>query len=150
MATINITSRHLNQDKRTAEAVVVTVPAIAQERGGRTLQPPLYYQYGDTLQATVLPAGTIIQKVYLVVDEAFPAGSTATVTVNGTDFFTDADITAKGLTASTTEDMHIEVTQNIDVTINGGTGDIIAGKLRVVAEILSTQLKNGNYAEGVI
>jgi hypothetical protein len=149
MATINVTARHLNDQKRTAEAVVVTVPAIAQERGGRTLQPPLYYQYGDVLQATVLPAGTIIQKVYLVVDEAFPASSTATVSVNGTAFFTDADITAKGLTASTTEDLLVEAPQNLEVTIGGGSGDITFGKLRVVLEILSTNLKNGNYAEGV-
>ena len=144
MAT-NITARHLNDQKRTAEAVTVTVPAIAREGGGRTLQPPVYYQYGDDLQASVLNAGTVVQKTYLIVEEAFPASSTVTVSVNGTAVFTDADITAKGLTASTTEDLLIETAGNVVITIGGGTGDITSGKLKVVCEIISTQLKNGNY-----
>ena len=150
MADINITSRHLNQDKRTAEALVVTVPAIAQERGGRTLQPPLYYQFGDKLIATVLTPGTLVQKSYIVIEEAFPSGATVTVTVNGTAVFTDAAIDAKGTLVSTTEDQYVETGGTVEIVINGGTGDITVGKLKVVSEILSTNISNGNYANATV
>ena len=150
MAQVNITARHLNQDKRTAEAIVVTVPAIAQERGGRTLQPPMYYQFGDTLVANVLNAGTIVQKSYLIVEEPFPSGATATVSINGVDVFTDSTIDAKAVVVSTQEDIFVEAGATVEVTINGGTGDIITGKLKVVSEILSTNLTNGNYANTVV
>ena len=126
MAT-NITSRHLNQDKRTAEALVVTVPAIAQERGGRTLLPPIYYQFGEVLQATVLSPGMIIQKAYVVVEEAFPASTTVTVAAGGTALFTDLDVTSKGINVSTSEDEWIETGGNIEVTFGGGTGDTPGG-----------------------
>ena len=149
MAT-NITSRHLNQDKRTAEAIVVTVPAVMQESAGRTLQPPKYYQYGDALVANVLNAGVIVQKTYLIVEEPFPTGATATVNANGITLFTDSTIDAKAVVVSTHEDIFVEAGATIEITINGGTGDITTGKLKVVSEILSTNLTNGNFANTII
>jgi len=147
MAIVNIVNRHLNNQKREAEAIVVTVPAIAQENGGRVMTPPVYYQYGDTLVGPTIGPNTIIQKAYLVVREAFPTGATATVKVGNTEVFTDLAIDAKVVSVSTHEDMFSEVGMGIEVVISGGTGDITVGEFEVVLEILSCNIKKGSYIE---
>lgn len=146
MGTINITNRFNNPDKRYAEAVVMSVPAVINEGGGRTQADPVYTQFGDDMVANVIERDSVLKKVYLVVDEAFAATATVTVDIDGTAVFTDADAATEGLTASATEDLLVEAGAAITVTLGTLTGDATVGSLRVVADAVSMSVKNGNYS----
>jgi len=100
MATVNLTNRYLNENKRYREDVVVTLPAVLNEGGGRNQSLPEYIQGSDDLISNVIEADTIIQKAYLIVDEAFPAGALLAVDAAGTAMFTAVDLTATGLTVT--------------------------------------------------
>ena len=145
---INVTNRFTNQDKRESEAVVVTCPAMIEEGGQRTGTPPTYVGSGDALTAAVIEPDTVVQNVYLIVDEPFPAGTTASVDIAGTTFFADVAVDAKGLTVSTQTDKFFENGQTVTVGFVNGAVDtpIEEGVLRVVIDTLHPSLKNGNYA----
>ncbi len=144
--TLNITNRYNNQDKRYAESVAVTLPALLEDGGVRLSTPPVYMQGGDAYTAAVVEPDTIVKKAYLIIDEAFPAGTLLAVDIAGTTFFTGVDATATGLTVSTTEDEYFANGQTITVAPTGVTGDITTGVARVVLDTNSPSLKNGNYA----
>lgn len=146
MATLNITNRYNNRDKRFAEAVVISLPSQLEEGGVRLSTPPVLAQFGDDYVASVVEPDTVVQIAYLVVDEAFAASSTVTVTVGTTALFTDLDITSAGLNVSAVTDELVTAGADITITPGGGTGDIEEGALRVVLETVSMSLKNGNYA----
>ena len=146
MATVNLTNRYNNQDKRFAESVVMTIPSQLEDGGARLSTPPVYVQYDDALTAAVVEPDTIIKTAYLVIDEAFPAGSTIDVDIAGTAYFTAVDVTSSGLTVSTTSNTFLKNGQTITVSIKGGTGNVTAGVARIVLDTVSPSLKNGNYA----
>ncbi len=146
MATVSITSLFLNQDKRESEAVVVTIPAILNEGGGRSNAQPEYVISGDAYTAAVIENDTIIQKAYVIVDEAFPTGALLNVDIAGAAHFADVDLTATGMTVSTTEDTYLANPQTVTSVISGTTGDITTGKLRIILDTLHPELKNGRYA----
>lgn len=147
MATLNITNRYLNRDKRYAEAVVVTLPSQLEEGGVRLSTPPVYAQQDDSYTATVVERESIVKKCYLIIDEAFPASTVLAVSVGVTAFHADIDATAEGLTASATEDLLVTAGATVTITPSGGTaGDITTGKARVVLDVVSTELNNGNYS----
>jgi len=146
MATVNLTNRYLNENKRYREDVVVTLPAVLNEGGGRNQAQPEYIQGSDDLIAHVVEADTIVQKAYLIVDEAFPAGALLAVDVAGTAMFTAVDLTAVGLTASATEDLYVPKKESVEAVITGITGDVTTGKARIVLATEHPSLKNGQYA----
>jgi len=150
MANVNITSRHLNQDKREAEAITVELPAVSNQGGGRTNKGPVYYKYGDVHQAYVVPANSIIQKVYLNIEEAFPASSVVVVNVAGTEFIAvTQSVATVAFVVSATEDVLSATPGLIDITVTGGGtagDDIIAGRLSVVVETIPYKEKNGRYS----
>ena len=146
MATTNITERFLNQDKRYAEDVVVTVPAVLQQGGGRSNALPVYLQGGDAVTAQVIEAGTLIKKAYLIVDEAFPTGALIQVDIAGTQYFMNGVGDTTGLTVSTEEDVWLMNSQTVTISVTGVTGDITTGKMRVVFDVAHPDLKNGQYA----
>jgi hypothetical protein len=150
MATVNLTNRFVNQNKRYAEAVVMTVPAMLETGGNRLSTPPVYTQYGDTEVAAIVEADTIIKTAFLVIDEAFPASSLIDVTIDGVTYFSAVDATVTGLTVSTTAEQLVTTGQNIEVVISGGTGDITEGSLRVSLDTDSLSIKNGNYASAQV
>jgi len=145
---ISIQNRFNNQDKRYAEAIVMTCPAMYEEGGQRAGTPPKYVTSGDSYTAQIVEPGTIVKKAYLVIDEAFPTGATISVDVAGNTFFSDAPADAKGITVSTLEDVHLANKQTISVMIvNGTEGTVIQeGVARVVFDTVSINLKNGNYS----
>ena len=145
MADINIATRHLNDQKRVAEAVVMTVPAIAQENGGRLSAPPIYYQYGDNLIGPQCGPNTIIKSAILVVREPFPTGTTVSVTFGGTALFTDTVVDAKAIVVSTVENLYVEIGGTLEATLSGGTGDITVGELEVILDVISANLTSGSY-----
>jgi len=147
MADVNITSKWLNQDKRESEAITVTLPSVAQMGGGRTNRLDVYNQFGDVHAAYVVPAGSIVQKAYLIIEEAFPAGALIEATIAGaTVLFTAIDATVVGLTVGTTEDLLYLNDTNIAITVSGGTGDITTGVAKVVVETIPFNEKNGRYS----
>jgi len=146
MATINVTNRFMNENKRYTEAVVMTVPSVLQEGGGRSQAQPVYLQGGDSVTAQVIEADTLITKAYLNITEAFPAGALVAVDIAGSTMFTSIDATATGITVSTTEDLHLVNSQTITVVVTGITGDVLTGKLNVIVDTIHASLKNGQYA----
>jgi len=143
---MDITARFINQDKREQEAVVVTVPAVLKEGGGRTSKLPTYLQGGEVLTAQVIEEDTIITKAFLVVDEAFPAGAVINVDIAGTQYFVASDIASTGLTVSTVEDSYLANKQTVTITVTGVSGDITTGKARILLETLHGSIRNGRYA----
>jgi len=148
MGYVNVTNRFNNQDKRYSESVVMTCPAQLDEGGQRVSTPPTYIKSGDAWTSATVSPGTIIKRVYLIIDEAFPAGTTLSVDIAGTAYFTDVDGAATGITVSTTEDVYLKLGQTITTgVINGTTGsEIASGVCRVVLDVVSPNLKNGQYA----
>jgi len=144
--TVNLTNRFLNENKRYTEGVVVTIPAVLNEGGGRTSSTPTYIQGSDSLTAQVVEADTIIQRAYLIVDEAFPAGALGAVDIAGSTYFTSIDLTATGITVSAIEDAHLANKQTVTTVVSGITGDVVTGKLRVVLDTMHPSLNNGQYA----
>ena len=145
MAVHNLTNLFNNQDKRYAESVVMTIPAQLDEGGQRLATPPTYIANGDALTAAVVEPDTIIKGVYLIVDEAFPAGTTLDVDIAGTQYFVAADVASKGIQVSSVENIYLTNGQTITVGVNA-TGTVAAGVARVVLDTVSPSIKNGNYA----
>ena len=145
MAT-DITSRYLNQDKRESEDIVVTIPSVLQAGGGRSQAQPIYVQGGEALTAAVVEDDTIVQKAYLIVDEAFPAGATLDVDIAGTAMFSTVDLTATGLTVSTVEDAYFKLVQTVTSVVSGITGDVTSGKARIVLATEHPSIANGRFA----
>jgi hypothetical protein len=145
MANVNVTNKFLNENKRYREDVVVTLPAVLNEGGGRANALPTYVQGGDTHTASVVEADTIVQKAYVIVDEAFAALTTATITIGGVAFFTTVDVATVGLLVSATVDELITAKGDVVITLSG-TGDHTVGKIRVVIAAEHPSLKNGQYA----
>jgi len=146
MAVVNITNRFLNENKRYTEAVVVTIPAILNQGGGRSQALPEYIQGGDSLTAQVIEEEVILKKSYVIVDEAFPAGALLAVDIAGTTMFTGVDLTATGLVVSTQEDLYLAKGQTVTSVVSGITGDVTTGKLRIVSDAVYTDLNSGQYA----
>ncbi len=147
MAVVNITTRFLNQHKTEAEGVVVTVPAILKQGGGRSNAQPTYIQGGDALTAAVISEDTLIKGAFLQIDEAFPAGAEINVDIAGTQYFVAVDGTVAGFTVSTETNNFLKNSQTVTISITGVTGDITTGKARVMLDVLHPSIKNGQFAE---
>jgi hypothetical protein len=146
---VSITHDYLNQAKREEEALTVTLPSLLREGGGRAGTLPSYVQYGESYLASVVVKNSIAPKLYLVVEEAFPTGATATVTVGGTAAFTDLAVDATGANVSATEDVYFTTGGDVSITINHATetGNVNVGKLKVVVPYIPFDVKNGRYSD---
>jgi len=145
---ISIADRFNNRDKRYAESVVMTCPAVYEDGSPRTGSGDKEIASGDAYTAAIIEPGTIVKKAYLIIDEAFPTGAKISVDIAGTAFFTDVAGDATGVTVSTVEDKFFQAGQTITVGIVAGTAGtpVKNGVARVVLDTVSTNLKNGNYA----
>ncbi len=144
---VNIHNRFNNPDKRYAEAVVMTCPALVTEGSPRSGSGPTYIKSGDAWTAQVIEKDSVLKKVYLIVDEAFPTGATLDVDIAGVAYFTSAAIDSKGVTVSTIEDALAGNKQTITASITSGASgtDVTEGKLRIMVDSVSLSVKNGNY-----
>jgi len=145
MAT-SITTKFLNPDKRESEALTVTLPAILDEGGGRLQAAPSYAQFGEDYVASVAPKESILGKSYLLVEEAFEALATVTVTIGGVALFTDVLVSSTGLTVSAAEDELLLAGGDVVITLGVGSGDATVGKLKVVTNYTPYTVKNGRYS----
>ncbi len=145
---ITITEQFLNQDKRETEAITVTLPAVLDEGGGRTNAAPTYVVVAEEYLAAVAPKQSIVGKSYLVVEEAFPAGMLATVSIGGVALFTAVSVAAAGIAVSAVEDELLLAGGDVSITITHATvtGNIETGKLKVVNSYIPYTVKNGRYS----
>ena len=147
MATIDITSRFTNQDKREAELVVVTLPAILKAGGGRSQAQPVFIQGGDAHTASVVEDDSILTKMYVIIDEAFPTGAEIAIDIAGTNYAPTAiPADVVGMTVSSVEDKLYSNAQSVTLVINGVTGDVTTGKARIVMAMEHPSIANGRYA----
>ena len=148
MAYISIADRFNNRDKRYAESVVMTCPAVYDEGSPRTGSGDKTITSGDAYTAAIVEPNTVIKNAYVIIDEPFPAGTTLSVDIAGTAYFTDVPADATGMTVSTVENVFLRNGQTITTMLVNGTAGtpITEGVARVVLDTVSTNLKNGNYA----
>lgn len=150
MATVNISDRFLNNKKRYSEGVVMTVPAVLNVGGGRANLAPTYLKVADDMVADIVEADTIVQKAYLIVDEAFPATAVLGADIGGTAIFAGADLTTPGIAASATVDLYTTAKAAITAAVTGAGltagNDITTGKFRIVLATVHPSLNNGQYA----
>lgn len=147
MANINVTGQFNNKEKREHEALVVTVPAVIVPTSGRTNAAPQYIQANDTATASVVPAKSIMGKAYLVIEEAFPTGTTITVTAYGFTIFSAIVATSTGLTISATVDKLMTTGGDVVVSVlNLTAGNILTGKVKVVIDTIPYTVKNGRFS----
>jgi len=141
----DITPKFLNQNKRYSEAVVVTVPAVLSQGGGRSQAQPIFIQGGEALTAQVIEANTLIKAVYLNVTEAFPAGATINVDIAGTQYFVATAGDVVGFTVSTEENNLLRNKQTVTITVTGVTGDVTTGRAEVIFDVIHSDLTNGQF-----
>ena len=147
MAYVSVADRWLNRQKRSTEAIVMTLDSVLDEGKG-SREDPEYIISWDGYTADVIEADTIITKAYIIVDEEFPSGTVANVDVAGETFFADAALPASGIVVSSLEDIYFKKPQTITVSVNAGgsPAPITQGKLRVVFETIKPGLNDGAYA----
>jgi hypothetical protein len=150
MAFVSVADRWTNRQKRTTEALVVTLDHLLDEGKGNR-EAPEYIKSWDGYTADVVEADTLITKVYCIVDECFPAGAALTVDIGGKAFFSSAaglDSCTGNPIVSALEDVYFAngQTVTISVEISGAPQDITQGKLRLVIETIAPSQNNGNYA----
>ena len=147
MAFVSVADRWLNRQKRSTEAVVMTLDHILDEGKG-SREDPEYIISWDGYTADIVEDDTIITKAYIIVDEEFAAGTVATVDIGGVAFFSDAALPAGGIVVSATEDVYFKRGQTITVSVNAGGAPqpVTQGKLRVVLETIKPGLNDGAYA----
>jgi len=141
----DITPKFLNQNKRYSEAVVVTVPAVLSQGGGRSQAQPIFIQGGEALTAQVIEANTLIKAVYLNVTEAFPAGATFNVDIAGVQYFVATAVDVIGFTVSTEENNLLRNKQTVTMTVTDVSGDVTTGRAEVIFDVIHSDLTNGQF-----
>ena len=143
MANRSVDALFKNNLRRANEVITVTLPALIREANVRTGQGAEYVATGTTYVTSNIPADVILQKVYLVVDEAM--GGTVTVTnLDGTKtFFSAAAVTSAGAAVSSVVDTLVTAEDGFAITFSANQ---TAGQVRIVAEFLSNDTNIGIYA----
>lgn len=127
-----------NDEKRCPSAVVATV-------AGADIVGPLAT---TDLAVATIPANSALGRVYVVVTEAFAAGSTLDFGVTGlpTNFLTGLDLATVG--ASRSQVLHGSVNPADLLAIITPNANAIAstvGEVKLVIELTETNLKAGMY-----
>lgn len=147
MAQLNISALFENNLRKISEVGVATLQAEVSNDGDRLGQGIVYAKGGDEHLVYTIPADSIAPKFYLIVDEAFDAGTTVTVTtiVDGlTVIAALTDVATVGPVVSALEDVYFDAADGFNIVLSQ---DVTQGKLRVVAEYISASTNNGIYVD---
>jgi len=146
MANVNISALFENNLRKVSEVGVATLQAMIANDGDRLGQSAVYAKGGDVHLCYTIPADSVVPKFYIIVDEAFDATTTATITtiVDGTAIATALDVATEGPVVSALEDTYFDATDGISIVLNQ---DVTVGRLRVVAEYISLSTNNGIYVD---
>ena len=127
-----------NDEKRCPCAVVATV-------AGSDIIGPLA---DATLAISTIPAKSALGRVYVVVTEAFAAGSTLDfgVTGVGTKFLTGLDLATLGATRSQVLHGGVNLADLLAIiTPNANAIALTVGEVKLVIELTETELRAGMY-----
>ncbi len=147
MATTNISTLFENNLRKVSEVGVAQLHAQLSTEGDRLGQSAEYVVGGDEYIVYTIPADSIVPKFYMIVDEAFAAGTTVTVStiVDGTEIIAAAtDVATVGATVSALVDTYFDATDGIKIVLNQAS---TVGTLRVVAEFISGSTNTGIYVD---
>ncbi len=147
MAIVNLSGQFENNLRKVSEVGVAELnAALNMGTADRLGQGIVYAKGADEHIIYTIPADSIAPKFYVVVDEAFDAGTTATITtiVDGDAVATALDVATVGPTVSALVDTYFDATDGIKIVLNQ---DVTVGKLRVIAEYISASTNNGIYVD---
>jgi len=143
MATVNISALFENNLRRVSEVGVSTLFAELASDGDRLGSAPIYAKGGDNHLSYNIPADSFVPKFYIIVDEAFDAGTTLDVTtIGGLVIADDLDITVAGASVGTLNDTYFPSAEGVSLVLNQ---DVTKGKLRVICEYISGSTNNGVF-----
>ena len=146
-STVNISHLFENNLRKVSEVGAATLNAVLSTDGDRLGQGAVYAQKGDKHIVYMIPADSICTKLYILVDEAFDAGVTATIkTISGTQKVVASalDIAVVGPTVSALEDTYFDKTDGVEIVLSKA---VTKGSLRVVGEFISASTNNGIYVD---
>ncbi len=146
MATVNISALFENNLRKVSEVGVGTFQAEIGSDGNRLGQGIVYAKGGDEHLIYAVPKESIVPKFYLIVDEVFDAGTTATITtiVDGDAMFTAVDLAALTHAVSPLEDTYFDAVDGFNIVLSQ---DVTKGKFRLVAEYLSFTTNTAMYVD---
>ncbi len=146
MAVQNISALFENNLRKVSEVGVGTLCAAISTSGDRLGQGIVYAKGGDEHLIYTIPKDSIAPKFYLIVDEAFDAGTTATITtiVDNDAMFTAIDVAALTHSVSPLEDTYFDAADGFKIVLNQ---DVTVGKLRVIAEYMSGSTNDAIYVD---
>lgn len=143
MATRSITNLFKNNLRRISEGLSIDIPAVIRPANTRTGVGEETILATNTYTVDAVPEGSIVGKVYLIVEEAM----TGTITVKNSDdsvtFFNLQAITAPGAYVSAVVDTYASSPDGFNVTFSS---DQTAGRVRIVASFLSKDTNIGIFA----
>jgi hypothetical protein len=142
MAT-DVTGRFKNNLRRVSAVAVASMPGELEGENVRVSRPAQYIVGGENYIAYNIPAGSIMTKAYLEVVSPMVGTLDVSLTNGGDTVFTAADITAVGLTVSTTlVDVLTDTQEGLTLTFSDNqTG----GLVRVVVEYVSGLTNDSTY-----
>lgn len=146
MAVQNISSLFENNLRKISEVGVAELNAVLSVDGDRLGQGNTTAVAGDEHIIYNIPADSIAPKFYIIVDEPFDAGTTATVTtiVDGLSIAAALDVATVGATVGLLEDTYFDAVDGIKIVLSA---NVTVGKMRVVAEYVSASTNNGIYVD---
>ncbi|RLA70181.1 MAG: hypothetical protein DRG30_09485 [Epsilonproteobacteria bacterium] len=146
MAVQNISALFENNLRKISEVGVGTLHAALSTSGDRLGQGIVYAKGGDEHLIYTIPKDSIAPKFYVLVDEAFDAGTTATITtiVDGDAIVTSLDVATVAPTVSALVDTYFDSADGFKIVLNQ---DVTVGKLRVVAEYISASTNNSIFVD---
>ncbi len=146
MATVNVSALFENNLRKISEVGVGTLCAEIGTSGDRLGQGATYAKGGDEHLIYTIPKDSIAPKFYVIVDEAFDAGTTATITtiVDGDVIVTDLDVATVAPTVSVLVDTYFDAVDGFKIVLNQ---DVTVGKLRVLAEYISGSTNDAIYVD---
>ena len=147
MAIKNITAHFENNLRRFADGSTATVPAQIKPADVRSGTPAETVISADEYRSGSIPAGVVVLKYYLIIEEAFDTGALSTVTVtdlNDVAIFTAVDVLTVGATVSANVDDYHAAANGYKVTFSGNSAAGV-GRLKLVAQYVNIDATDGRF-----
>lgn len=141
----SITGNYQNNLRNVSEVSSVTLPAELEGANYRMGLDPIFAEAGETYQAMVIPARTIMKKFYLVVEEGMTGTASVDLSNGGVSLFSAIDISAPGIFVSTVEDLFTDTEEGFDIILAANQVVGANGQLKVLCDFASIDTNNGIY-----
>lgn len=140
----SLTYKFGNNFENEKSSVAITVPALIEANKGRGSIPPIYVVSGEEYQSVSIPENCVISNMYLVVEA--PMAGTVTVSIDGTDVFTDEPIATIGAITSSvvTGEFPLYTTTPQAVSFVFNT-DQTAGSIKLAFDFIQLDTNTAKY-----